>query len=198
MRTTSTRWQMMYRASGQSTALYAVTTCTNAPCVTKSACACAKDRNTGMPVRASNLLCASKEPAPLVQNLRYANLAVFYRKACLSAQNVHALNRKLLIITGPPIAETHYLCNKNCQCCKDRYIAYHCSQQRAWEKLQLFQYTQSTFTQSSFVTTMVLTMIFISLRATFGISSNLLHGEMIMADRGFNISQALASNGATL
>ena len=44
--------------------------------------------------------------------LIYANLAGFYRNACLSTQNVHALNRKLLIVTGPPIAESHNLCNQ--------------------------------------------------------------------------------------
>ena len=88
--------------------------------------------------------------ASVAVELIYANLTGFYRKACMSTQNVHALNRKLVIITGPATAESQNLCYQIANLVKiDRnVIAYHCSQQRAWEQSQSFQYSQYTAIQS--------------------------------------------------
>ena len=80
--------------------------------------------------------------------LVHANLTGFYRNACMSTQNTHTLNRKLVIITEPPTAKSQNLCDQIANLVKiDRnIIAYHHSWKRAWKTSQPSQCNQSSAT----------------------------------------------------
>ena len=84
--------------------------------------------------------------ASVAVELIYANLTGFYRNACMSTQNAHALNRKLVIITGPATAESQNLCYQIASLAKiDRnVIDYH----HSWQSPSQCNQSLATLTQS--------------------------------------------------